>query len=172
MVDITVDEITQSVAMKLAEQGYLQAPKRRKPRVNWESLMVREYVNKRYFNNIKWLRHEVGGFDPNDAVQANSQLRRWADAIIDINDSLLVIEAKMKPSPGSISQLQTYLHLVKETPDLSYYWDKPVSGMILTTWEDAAVKKIANDWGILYEVYQPSFYKEWQDMMVTRYAKT
>jgi hypothetical protein len=166
-----VDEISKAVAMKLAEQGYLTPPKKRRPRVNWEALMVREYVDKMYPNNLKWLRHEVGAYNPDDPIQFNSQLRRWADAIIDVDDNILVIEAKMKPTPGAISQVQTYVHLIRETPDLQYYWDKSVFGMILTTWEDPAVKKVANEWGILYEVFQPSFYPEWQEMMKNRFAK-
>lgn len=166
-----LEELTQSVAMNLATKGYLNAPKKRRPQTHWESLMVREFANKRYLNYLKWFRHEVGPYNPNDPVQKYSQLRRFCDLIIDVNDTLLIVEAKMKPSAGAISQLQTYMHLVKETPDLEYYADKPVVGMILTTWEDAAIKKVANQWGMLYEVYVPSFFDEWQKVMIERYKK-
>ena len=166
-----LDDIAQAVALKLVESQVFSPNKKRKQRTNWESLFVREYANRFYLNCLKWFRHEVGPFDPNDPVQAYSQLRRFCDLIVDVNDSLYVIEAKMKPTPSAISQLQTYITLIRQTPDLEYYWDKPMQGIILTTMDDPAVRKTANDWGFLYEVFEPSFMDEWKAMMVNRYKK-
>lgn len=166
-----IDEITSAVTQKLAEKGLISGTKKRKTPTHWESYLVREFANHRYLNYLKWFRHEVGPFDPDDPIQKNGQLRRFCDLIIDVNDTLLVVEAKMKPTAGCISQLQQYIHLIPETPDLEYYWDKPINGMILTTMQDTSVQKVANQWGFMYEVYVPSFFEAWQQTMIDRYQK-
>jgi hypothetical protein len=168
---VNLDEDTQRIAQQLASAGYLTAPKKRKPRVNWEARMIREWINQNYLRNLKWIRHEIGPYNPNDPVQYNGQLRRWADAIIDIDDTVLLVEAKMRPDHKAISQIDMYRRLFPKTPEFEYYWDKPLRLMLLTTSLDIAVKETCDIWGIEYEVFIPSFMDEFTQMIIQRYKK-
>lgn len=170
MVD-NIDVMAQAVAIKLASQGYLQVPKKRKVRVNWESKMVREYLVKIYPTNLKWVRHEIGPYNPNNPAEFNGQLRRWADAIVDINDTVLLIECKMRPDFKAISQIDMYRDIFPKTPEFKYYADKPLKCMLLTTSIEPAVKAQCKKWDIIYEVYVPSFMDEFTQMLIERYKK-
>lgn len=167
--DITA--ITQAVALNLASQGFLQPQKKRKARVNWESLYIREYLVRNYPKNLKWIRHEIGPYNPNNPAEFNGQLRRWADAIIDIDDTILLVEAKMRPDVKAIAQIDLYRNIFPQTPEFEYYADKPLRVMLLTTSVEPNIKDLAEKWGIEYEIYVPSFWNEYQQMLINRYKK-
>ena len=168
---VNLDEDAQRVAKQLMQAGYLAAPKKRKPVVRWESRMLYEWVNKFHSRNLKWTRHEIGAYDPTDPAQLNGQLRRWADAIIDIDDTILLVEAKMRPDHKAISQIDLYRREFPKTPEFTYYADKPFRCMLLTTSLDRAVKELCDVWDIEYEVYVPSFMDEYMKMIIKRYKK-
>lgn len=166
-----IDEISQAVALNLASKGYLTPQKKRKQRVNWESKLVREYLIVRHERNLKWIRHEIGPYNPNNPSEYNGQLRRWADAIVDINDTVLLIECKMRPDHRAISQIDLYRNLFPLTPEFEYYADKPLRCMLLTTSMEYAVKETCDRWNIEYEVYVPSFMEDYNKVMLERYKK-
>jgi hypothetical protein len=166
-----LDEMSQAVALRLAQQGYLQAPKKRKPRVNWESRMVREFATQNWPRNLKWYRHEVGPYDPNNPAEANGQLRRWVDLIIDDDDKIVLYEAKMRPDQRAISQIDLYLQLFPQTPEFEYYANKPIRGVLLTTAMEPTIKATCDRWGIGYEVFVPSFMQEYNNMIIERYKR-
>lgn len=168
----TIDELSQAVALNLATKGYLQPQKRRRTRTNWESKLVREYLVKFHQKDLKWVRHEIGPYDPTKPEEFNGQLRRWADALVDINDTILLIECKMRPDHRAISQIDLYRRIFPQTPEFEYYKDKPLRCMLLTTSVDYAVKELCERWDIEYEVYIPTFFEEYQQMMIERYRKS
>ena len=166
-----IDEIAQAVALNLATKGYIQNTQKRKPRVNWESKMAREYGVSRWMRNLKWYRHEVGPFDPNNVAYTYSQLRRWADLIVDDDDKIRIYEIKMRPDQRAVSQIDLYKQLFIQTPEFEYYWDKPVTGILLTTELDESIAIQCKRWDIEYEVFEPSFIAEYRQVLRDRYAK-
>jgi hypothetical protein len=166
-----IDDMAQAVALKLASSGLIQAPKKRKPRVNWESKMVREFAVQNWPRNLKWFRHEIGPYDPSNPAEANGQLRRWADLIVDVDDVVYLYECKMRPDQRAISQLDLYRNIFPQTPEFEYYANKPIKCIFLTTAMEPAIKETCDRWDILYEVFVPSFMTEYNNMIIERYKR-
>lgn len=97
---------------------------------------------------------EIPGLTPAELRMAVAW-RRWADAIIFDNGTLLVVEATVLPKPGKISQLDLYIQLVPATPELVEYHDWPVRGVLVLAVDDPVMRRLAADRGHAVELYHP-----------------
>jgi len=163
-----IDTITAQVAAKLAASNLFQPAKKKRPRTNWESKLMQEFLVSRYPNWLCWKRCEVGPIRGGKDAKYFKKLRRWADAIITDTERVFIIEAKMRPDHGAIAQVQTYMKLFPETPEFTQLRDLPVFGLLLTTQEDEAIQEVASMWGIGYEVFVPSFMDEYNQVILER----
>jgi len=154
-------EFTDSVIRELFLRGVINAPVKRKPRMNWENLYAREFVGTYFPNDMSWYRHEVGPIPPGRDPKLFKRVRRWADAIVYKITDVIIMEFKMRPEIKAISQLYSYLDLFSSTPEFSNIKHLPKQGWIVTTMEDAPTMKLAHEWGLEYVIFKPSFYDDW-----------
>lgn len=87
--------------------------------------------------------------------------QRWADAIIIRIKELILIEAKIKPDPGVISQINLYAQLIPKTEELSEYGDLPVRKVILMAMRDTEIEELAAADNIDIQVYTPTWVTEY-----------
>ena len=102
----------------------------------------------------QWKRVRLGPTPDKDFARMYKVIMRFADAIIDDGDVILIIEAKMRPEPGVISQLEEYEKLFKETPEFSDYWDHRIQKVLLTTMEDASLRVTCEEHQVKYVIFK------------------
>jgi hypothetical protein len=92
--------------------------------------------------------------------QVEAMLRnfnRYADMIGITRGEIQVIEAKMFPDPGAISQVELYVNLVHYTPLLQQYSGRIVQPVILVALSDPVMAQVAMSKGIRWVVYTPDW---------------
>jgi len=162
---LTEEELAQVERHLLAKPDIVKRPKK-KPRMHWESRLVQDYAIDRYPKAIRWRRVQVGAIPPGKDPKMYGHLRRWADLILYDGKEVVIIEAKMRPAPGAISQLLLYIQLFPKTPEFTLYANKPLRGVILTTMEDIEVRALAEAQGLDYEIYAPEWVRDyWQQVL-------
>ena len=136
----TVQAITNSVLTALLSTGAIKPPKQDRKRVNWERLLMYEYVNKYYSNQPHWFRCEVGAIPPGGGTMLYARTRRYADAIIRMPDHMIIIEGKMRCRPDVVSQLQNYRDLFPDTPIFTKYKNEPIKLKVVAAMIDGQTK--------------------------------
>lgn len=134
-----------------------------------EMRLISEWVKGAYPGAEVWLRLRLGRARPlnpdlegdPDAERVSRVFARWADAVVVTRDELIVVEAKVKSSPGAIGQLLVYRDLVRDTPELRSYEDRPLALLLLVAVEDPAVTRLCEAQGIRHAVYRPSWLAEY-----------
>ena len=81
--------------------------------------------------------------------------RRWADAIVIMPDRIILIEGKILPQPGVISQLKLYARLLPKTPELAEHKDKPIEKVLLCAIPDPLLNTLCDEEGIRVVIYRP-----------------
>ena len=94
--------------------------------------------------------------------------RRWADALVFMPDRILLIEAKILPQPGVISQLSLYGELLPKTPELAEHRDKPIEKLLVCVIEDPLVTELARREGIGVVIYRPRWTKDYLQHLYPR----
>jgi len=152
-------EVAQIVAAVMATPGLVKTAK--KPvKKNFEKRMVAEYVLRNYKRCPQWRNARVGDYKEAGMTNYYAFIRRWADAIVIDGKKAIIIEGKVKPNPGAISQMQLYMREFPRTPEFTIYKNYYVIGKIVCVFEDAVVEKMAKEAGIEWEIYHPEFYGE------------
>ena len=103
--------------------------------------------------------------------QIEAMLRRWnryADLIGFTDSEVQVVEAKIMPMPGAISQLQHYIDLVHTTPFFGAVPQKAIQGVLLWALDDPIITQRANAAGIRVVVFTPPWV---QDYLNLKYFK-
>lgn len=129
--------------------------------------MVLEWVQKYHSHALQWRRVRVGPLPKTENSSFFSVLRRWADLVFVEDDIVYIVEAKVRPDPGALSQLKLYERLFPQTPEFSQLSNKQIKLVFLTSMEDKEVKKLAAELGIEYEVYRPA----WLDAYIKEVIK-
>lgn len=83
--------------------------------------------------------------------------RRWADAIVITQRMLRVVEAKIRPDAGVVSQLKLYLRLVPHTPELEQYLSRPRKGVLVYAVEDPHIRELAREEGFELHYFRPDW---------------
>lgn len=94
--------------------------------------------------------------------------RRWADAVVLLPDRVVLVEAKIRPQPGVISQLELYARLLPHTPELGRHAAFPVEMVLLYAIEDELINVMAREKGIRCVAYQPSWLDEYLEELYPR----
>jgi hypothetical protein len=87
--------------------------------------------------------------------------RRWVDAVAIKDGHVFLLEGKIKPSPGVISQLQLYLRLWPRTPEWGMYSGLPTTGLIVTAIDDPVVRSMAVEAGLEVEIFSPPWVRDY-----------
>lgn len=159
---------TDSTMNTLIKSGMVRSPKQRRDRVNWERILVREYVSKFYPNLPYWIRVEIGAPAPGREDPIYTKTRRWADCIIRMPDHMLIIEAKMKAKPDVVAQLQNYKRLFPSTPLFTKYKDLPIKMQLVCAMCDDETKEFVEDAGIELVIYKPANFEQWFKIVVEK----
>ena len=96
--------------------------------------------------------------------------RRWVDAVVIEERQCWLIEGKIKPDPGVVSQLELYLELWPKTPEWGIYSGLPATGLIVTAIDDPLVRRMAVARGLVVEVYRPPWVDEYLKTLHARSA--
>ena len=120
-----------------------------------ESKLVNSFLSSKHAESLQWRRVRLGPLPSKDLARMYMTILRWVDAILVEEGIVYLIEAKLRPNPTAIGQLQLYERLFKETPEFTAYKNYPVKLMLLTTMLDVAVAELCTDKDILYEIFVP-----------------
>lgn len=164
---LTTEDKLEILGMIKSAGNFAQVQKKR-PHRRWENETVEEWRIARHPNALYWTRVRLGPIPNSEAGRTFNGLRRWADLVLYEDRTVYVIEAKMKPEPGALSQLELYLNLFAKTPEFSTFERRKVQGILLTTVEDEEVRRLAEGKGILFEVFKPSFFDEYIQTVINR----
>jgi hypothetical protein len=167
---LTQEDLNQ-IRAEIAANMKAQPAKKKQVHTNWEKNMVREYIATKYGNKLTIFNARVGAIPEERKKEMYKFLRRWADAIVVTRDEIIVIEGKMRPNPGVISQLQLYMRELHNTPEFEEYQDLPIRGVIVSATGDTTVEAMAIEAGLDFEVFKPSFFDAWEEMRLNGYAK-
>ncbi len=91
--------------------------------------------------------------------------RRWADAIVFLPDRLILIEGKILPQPGVISQLSLYEDLIPKTPELAEHREKPIVKMLVCAIEDKLISALARREGVQVRIFHPAWINEYMKIV-------
>ncbi len=146
---------------------------KRKPR---EMQLLSEWLAIHYPHDLVMTRVRLGTIQGTNGEasldtpegRAFATWRRWADAVVVTDRELLVVEAKIKPDVGVVSQLKMYLRLVKVTPELDPYRDRPIVGVLLTAVDDPSLGSLATEEGYRYVVYRPAWVNDYLSELLPR----
>jgi hypothetical protein len=152
----------------LIKAGVVKVPTTARKRVNWERLLMYEYVNMFYGDQPHWFRVEVGQIPGGNNDPLYSRLRRWADCIIRMPDYMLLIEGKMRVKVEVVSQMQTYKNLLPQTPLFTKYKDLPIKMLLVCAMIDDETRKFVESAGIEIAVFKPSNFEDWYKYIIQK----
>ena len=135
---------------------------------NWqprEQRLVSEFVAEFYGDYESRTHVHLGStparFKGMYAKEENGRLlgvfRRWADALVFMPDRLVLIEGKILPQPGVLSQLKLYEELIPKTPELSEHRSKPIEKILICAIEDPLISELARREGVRVIIYRPKW---------------
>jgi len=130
-----------------------------------ERRYVQEYVNEKFPDRDFVLYNAPVGPAPEDLSKAHPEVplehfrrwRLWADAIVGWHGLLILVETKLRNPQTGIGYLLEYGPLVKQTPELAAYVNRPLQLRLVTPRQDPRVITLASAHGIIVDI----FYKPW-----------
>jgi len=123
-----------------------------------ESILLTEWLKTFHRTDKQWKRVRLGIPANPEEAKLYSVLLRWADAVVESDGEILIIETKLRPDLGAIGQLEGYKELFKVTPEFSDYVNWPIKLVLVSPVMDLGIAEICTKKGIIYEVWQP---KKW-----------
>lgn len=93
---------------------------------------------------------------------------RYADLVYVEPDEVGVVEAKVVPTPGCVSQLSAYAGLVFSTPELQQYLTKPFRQYHLWAVDDEQVHSMASQAGQAVIIYTPTWIEDYLSQVYWR----
>lgn len=118
-----------------------------------EKAMLIAWLWDKHRTDRQWRRVRLGVLPTKELNRFYLSMLRWIDAIVISNGIVYLVEAKVRPMPGVISQLELYKELFYNTPDFSYYRGFPVRMMLLTSIVDVNMVELCSKKDIIYEVF-------------------
>ena len=138
-------------------------------RKNNENRIVRENLDKEHKKCLQWRQVRVGDLPLGADAKFAGVVRRWADAVCYDGKVVTIIEAKMRPDPSAIGQLELYAQLLPKTPEFPDFHAKPIHLVLLTTFDDKESRALAESKGIEVVIYSPSWVKDyWKERLRLR----
>jgi len=151
--------------------------KPRKPRVEWERMLLSEYIARRYPRRPYLIQFRVGAPHPAlvrpdlapEEVRMLLVFARRADGLVIFPDRLILIEAALKADPGHIEKLQLYERLLPYTPGLEEHRHKPIEKELVYIVPDPVIISMARERDIRCINYVPTWYKEYLATLAPRH---
>ena len=148
-------------------------PRKWQPR---EMRMLSEWLAETYPQETYLTRVRLGRIEPavgatELSIEESRMIgvhRRWADAVVLLEDRVLLIEAKIRPQPGVISQLELYARLLPHTPELASHAHLPIEMILVYAIEDELINLLAREKGIRCIFYHPDWINAYLDELYPR----
>jgi len=139
------------------------------PYTPWEITMVSEWVAKTFPDARFSTNFRLGPIQPRapdgtydvDELKLLGVWRRRVDALVYLEDRLLLLEAVMRADPGKVAVLKLYEKLIPQTPELAEFKHLPVQKVLLYCIEDPMLNLLAREEDILAIQFVPSFFDKW-----------
>jgi len=126
-----------------------------------EARFLNEWLMLKFPTCLTWKRVRLGPLPDKSLGQLMKITLRWVDAIVFDGEVVHLIEAKLRPDLGAISQLKEYARLFRETPEFSLLKDKPIELHLLLPYEWFDLVQAAKREGITVDIFKPAWlYKE------------
>lgn len=109
-----------------------------------EKALLNSWLWKEHQTSIQWRNVRLGPLPTKELARAYNVLMRFADAVYLEDGTVFIVEAKIRPGPGAIGQLELYLQLFKETPEFSAYKLWPIKLVLLTSILDLQMAEFAS----------------------------
>jgi len=106
-----------------------------------------------------------GRYSTEEDARLVGVFRRWADALVFLPDRVLLIEGKILPQPGVISQLKLYVELIPKTPELAEHRHKPIEPVLVCAIEDPLISELARREGITVRIFHPAWIDEYMKIL-------
>lgn len=134
----------------------------------YEAKYVNEWLLLNYPNKPYWKRVHLGPLPKKTLARMYLVTQRWADAVIKNGDSIVLVEAKLRPTAAAVGQLLLYKDLFRQTDMFREFWGFPLKLVFLTTREDKDIKAQCDAHDIDYVVYRPKWVI---DYLVKRFGR-
>lgn len=139
--------------------------------------MLREWATRTYPNLPIFEQFRLGptvshlvGVTVTPALEAALRVNNWyADAVIFPGNETVIIEAKVKPTPSAVSQVQFYAGLLGRTPQMQNRLHLPVTQVVLFAENDPVVTAFAQTHGVRVAVYTPSWIADYLQLVQFRW---
>ena len=118
-----------------------------------ESEMLNAWLWDKHRMDVQWRRVRLGIFPTKEMARMYMTMLRWADAIYIKEGVVNIVEAKLRPMPGAIGQLELYQKLFRNTLEFKQYWKYPIRLTLLTSMPDTSMIELTSEKGIIYEIY-------------------
>jgi len=118
-----------------------------------ESDMLNAWLWDKHRMDTQWRRVRLGPLPTKEMARMYMTILRWADAIIIKKGIVYIVEAKLRPGPGAIGQLELYKQLFPNTLEFSQYKAWPVRMLLLSGMLDLAIAELCSKKGIIFEVF-------------------
>ena len=137
----------------------------RKPYKQLDRRYVVEYVNEKFPDRrFVWYNAAVGPV-PEALVKAHPEVslkhfkrwRRYADAIVIMQDRIILIEGELRRPVEGLGELLMYRDIIKQSPELKPYINLPLEVRLIIPRPDPMVINTASAQGIIVDV----FYRDW-----------
>jgi len=148
-------------------------PKPKKPnKRNWEpreQRLVSEFIAQFYGQYESRTHVHLGGTPPRfkgmytreETGRLLGVFRRWADAVVVMPDRIVLIEGKILPQLGVLSQLKAYERMVPNTPEYAEHATKPVEKVLVCAIEDSLITQLAREEGIRVVIFRPEWIEDY-----------
>lgn len=118
-----------------------------------ESDMLNAWLWEKHREDIQWRRVRLGVMPTKEMARMYMTILRWTDAIVISDGVVYIVEAKLRPEPGAIGQLELYGQLFVQTPEFEAYKNYPIKLMLLTSVMDLNMVEMTSKKNILYEMF-------------------
>lgn len=115
--------------------------------------MLNAWLWDKHRQDLQWRRVRIGPIPSKQMAREYMVLLRWVDAIVVKEGIVYLIEAKIRPEPGAIGQLELYKELFPQTLEFSAYENYPVQMILLSSIPDLSIAELCSKKGIAFELF-------------------
>ena len=115
--------------------------------------MLNAWLWDKHRTDLQWRRVRLGVIPTKQMAREYLVLLRWADAVIVSKGVVYIVEAKLRPEPGAIGQLEYYKQIFPSTLEFSQYENYPVKMILLSSIPDLGIAELCSKKGIIFEIF-------------------
>jgi hypothetical protein len=158
----------------------MPSPEPIKRRMQTERLLCSQYVAENYPTARTFIQQYLGPIavpETTDVLTYRDKLaigtgRRRADAVLVLPDKIIIIESYVHVQLGKLSQLLTYIELIKSTPELQFAAHLPIFGKLLGAQRDPILDQMAAKFGIEVIIFKPKWVNDYLATVAVRHSRT